>query len=116
MQNKRAGVFMDIEIREKKENKLLGRQQVSCKISFEKQLPSRKEVREALCAALGVAPEVLVVQSVRGGFGVKSAKAIVHVYKDAQAAKAASRHLLVRDGLEQKKEKKKAEKKAPAKK
>lgn len=107
---------MDIEIREKSENKLLARQQIKCGVSFEKQLPSRKEVRDALCTAMGVSADVLVIQSIKGKFGTKSATVLAHIYKDKEAANAASLHLRVRDGLAQKKEKKKAEKKAPAKK
>ena len=107
---------MDIEIKGKKENKLIGRQELSCTVGFEKESPSRKSVRDALCAALGVAPELLVVKSIKGKYGVKNATIIAHVYKDKASAASEARHLLVRDGLAQKKEKKKAEKKAPAKK
>jgi len=105
---------MDIEIRERKENKPLGRQELLCSLAFEKEVPSRKAVREALCAALGVAPELLVVEWIRGGFGTRGAEARAHIYKEKAGAAAAARHLLVRDGLAQKK--KKEEKKAPAKK
>ncbi|VVB58721.1 30S ribosomal protein S24e [Candidatus Anstonella stagnisolia] len=107
---------MDIEIKGKKENKIIGRQELSCTVGFEKEIPSRKSVRDALCAALGVAPELLIVKSIKGKYGTKNANIIAHVYKDKAGASIESRYLLVRDGLAQKAEKKKAEKKAPAKK
>lgn len=107
---------MDIEIKGKKENKLIGRQELSCSVGFEKEIPSRKNVRDALCAALGVAPELLVVKSIKGKFGAKNAHIVAHVYKDKTGAAMEAKYLLVRDGLAQKAEKKKVEKKAPAKK
>ena len=106
---------MEFAVKDKKENKALGRQELSCEVKFEKATPSRKQLREALCAATGVAPELLVIVSARGSFGTNNATVIAHAYKNKEAMAVEGRHLLVRDGLAEKK-KKAAKAKAPAKK
>jgi ribosomal protein S24E len=106
---------MDLKITNKTENKALGRTEMACELSFEKAMPSRKQIREAICAATGVAPELLIVVSAKGQFGTNGAKVLAHAYKDANAMNAERKYLLVRDGLAEK-EKKQAAAKAPAKK
>ena len=107
---------MEISIRDKKENKLLGRTELTANVSFDKSTPSRKEIREALCASLGVPAEQLVIISVHGSFGTQKAVVSAHTYEAKDGAKLEGRHLLIRDGLAQKEEKKEKAKKAPAKK
>lgn len=106
---------MELAITDKKENKSLGRTELTCTVSFEKAMPSRKELREAICAAAGGEPGLLVIVSAKGGFGTQRAIVLVHAYKDKAALAVESRHLLVRDGLAQKADKKAAAK-SPAKK
>ena len=107
---------MELAITDKKENKSLARTELTAGISFDKAVPSRKEIREALCAATGVAPEQLVIISVNGNFGTQKATVLAHTYSSKEAAAIEGKHLLIRDGLAKKEEKKKKEKKAPAKK
>ena len=107
---------MEIAINDKKENKSLGRTEITAGISFDKAMPSRKEIRTALCSAAGVAPELLVIVSMRGSFGTKKAVVTAHAYASKEAASVERNYLLVRDGLAQKEAKKKEAKKAPAKK
>ena len=107
---------MELAITDKKENKSLARTEITASISFDKAMPSRKEIREALCAATGVAPEQLVIISATGNFGTQKATVLAHTYASKEAAAIEGKHLLVRDGLAQKAEKKKKEKKAQAKK
>jgi ribosomal protein S24E len=109
---------MELAVKGKKENKSLGRTEIVCSVSFSKAMPSRKEIREAICAATGVAPELLAVVSVRGSFGSRQAEVIAHAYKDKQGMAAERSYLLVRDGLAEKKKKADGQKGAgaPAKK
>lgn len=107
---------MELAIKEKKENKALGRAEVSCEISYGKAMPSRKEVREALCTAIGCDPQLTVVVFIKGGFGTNRAHALAHVYKDKKAMGVERHYLLVRDSLAEKKKKQAAAKAAPAKK
>ncbi|VVC01864.1 30S ribosomal protein S24e [uncultured archaeon] len=105
---------MDVTIKDKKENASLNRQELFCEVTFDKAMPSRKQLREAICAATGVPPELLVIVSAKGGFGTAKAVVEAHAYKDKGALSVERRYLLVRDGLLEKQ--KKAAKAAPAKK
>lgn len=105
---------MDLKITDKKENASLNRTEMECVVSFDKAMPSRKQLREALCAASGVAPELLVIVSAKGRFGTNSAVLLARAYKSKEALSVERKYLLVRDGLAEKQ--KKAAKKAPAKK
>ena len=104
---------MELTIKQKAENKPLGRQQLACELLYDKAMPSRKEIREAICAATGADPALLVIVSAKGGFGSNKAEVLAHLYKDKAAFTLEQKHLLVRDGLM---EKPKAVAKAAAKK
>ncbi|MEM4634117.1 MAG: hypothetical protein QW275_03105 [Candidatus Anstonellaceae archaeon] len=103
---------MELLIKEKKENKALQRYEITCEFSFDKAMPSRKQLREAICAATGLPSETLVIVYAQGAFGSKKGKVVAHAYKDKNAMGIERKHLLVRDGLMEKK----ADKKAQAKK
>ena len=98
---------MQLAIREKKENKVLNRTELLCEVGFEKTVPSRKEIREAICASAGFSPELLVIISVSGIFGSKKAKVIAHYYHNKEALAIERKHFLIRDGLLEKKKKEK---------
>ena len=96
---------MQVNIKDKKENKSLSRQEITCGISFEKAKPSRKDIREAICTATGIAPELMVIVSSMGSFGERSGTVLVHAYASKEALAVEKKHLLVRDGLMEKKKK-----------
>ena len=104
---------MDLSIKNKELNKALGRTVLTCDVSFDKAMPSRKELREAICAATGIEPALLVILSANGSFGSQRGIVVAHTYSSKETAAVAKKHLLVRDGLAQK-EKKAAKKSAPA--
>lgn len=106
---------MELTVKDKKENKALARDELFCELTFDKAMPSRKQMREALCAATGAIPELLVIVSAKGAYGTNKAAIIAHAYKDKAKMSAERSYLLVRDGLAEKK-KKEPKKKAPAKK
>jgi ribosomal protein S24E len=105
---------MELLVKEKKENQLLNRQEMVCEVSYDKAMPARKQIREAICAATGVAPELLVIVSAKGAFGTNKAMVRAHAYKSKEAMSVERKYLLVRDGLLEKG--KKAAKAAKAKK
>jgi ribosomal protein S24E len=107
---------MNISINSKTKKPLLGREDVQFSAEFDAGIPSRKEVRSALAAALGVADEKLLLVSLKGSYGVHKAEGLARVYESADGLKKDKKHLQVRDGLMPKEEKKKAPAKAPAKK
>lgn len=105
---------MDLKITDRKENASLSRAELECEVSFDKAMPSRKQLREAVCAATGVAPELMVIVSAKGRFGTNTALLLARAYKSKEALAVERKYLLVRDGLAEKQ--KKAAKKEPAKK
>jgi ribosomal protein S24E len=106
---------MDVEIKEKFQNKLLGRQEISFGYSFAAAAPSRADVRGALSAALGAKPELLVIERMVNKYGLHSGNGRAFVF-DSKEKVRIGKHLLVRDGLAEKKKKEKKAKAAPAKK
>ncbi|MFH1095643.1 MAG: hypothetical protein V1728_05495 [Candidatus Micrarchaeota archaeon] len=101
---------MNIAIQSKKARPLLGCQEVLFELSFDAGVPSRKEVRSALCAALSIPSERLLIVRMDGSYGVHTAQGIARVYESAERLGKDKRHLRVRDGLEAKAEKKAAPK------
>ncbi len=65
---------MEIEIKEKKDNTLLQRQEVTGEITFTGATPSNKQLQEELAKKLGVQPEVLIIKHIYGRFGEGKAK------------------------------------------
>jgi ribosomal protein S24E len=105
---------MQITVKDKIENKSLHRQEITCEVAFEKAMPSRKELREALCTATGISPELLVIVSADGGFGTQTGIVMARAYESKEALAVEKKHLMVRDGMVEKP--KKAAKAAKAKK
>ncbi|MEM4348486.1 MAG: hypothetical protein QXN37_02860 [Candidatus Anstonellaceae archaeon] len=95
---------MEVTISHRRENRSLDRTELLCDVSFDKAVPSRKELREAIVASVGCDPSCLIIVSVKGRFGCHTAKVRAHIYKTKEALLATERHhLLVRDGLAEKK-------------
>lgn len=107
---------MKVEIVSKMENKLMDRVEVSFKADHDGEAtPSRDAVRTALAGALGVQKDRVVVSDMQSQYGLGSSDGYAKVYSSADSAKNnESNHLLVRNGLAEKKQK--AAKAAPAKK
>ncbi len=108
---------MDLSVDLRSKNELLGRDDVSFTVKFEGAVPPRKQVREALSTAIGANAGQVVLVRLRGGFGVRTVKGLAHAYLSTEAMnKNEKKHLLIRDGLAVKEEKKPEPKKAPPKK
>ena len=107
---------MEISIDNKSDNNSLNRQEIFCTVSFDKQMPSRAKLRQEIASAAGVDEKLLVIVSAQGAYGTNTAKVIAHSYKDKESMVTAEReHLLMRDGLIEKKEGKKKGKKPASK-
>lgn len=107
---------MELVIKDKSENPALQRTEITGEVSYDKAVPSRKEIREALCAAAGADPACTVIISVKSSFGSRHAVVLAHAYRSKEGLSAEHRYLLVRDGLAEKKKKEAKQKAAPAKK
>ena len=90
---------MQVTVKDKVENKALCRTEITCELSFDKAMPSRKELREAICTATGIKPELLVIVSSKGGFGTRSGIVRANAYESKEALAVEKKHLLVRDGM-----------------
>jgi small subunit ribosomal protein S24e len=109
---------MDIEIKSKNDNKLFQRKEVLAYVYFTGTTPKRSELKAEVANKVVANPDNCVVRCVENEFGMKRVKVALHVYEDVnQLKKFEPRYVLVREGLEQKKQKKDKKKAAaPAKK
>lgn len=108
---------MDAKITRTNENAVLGRKEISASVSFDKGTPLRKEIKEALCSKIGANPETAVLAEVASKFGTREVDVLMHVYPTKEAALGTEpRHVLVRDGMAEKKPKKEKKAAPPQKK
>lgn len=96
---------MEIEIVEKKENKLLERIEVTFKASHaDEGTPQREAVREKLSSLLKAPKERVIVDSMDSEFGRMETVGYAKVYATKDAAMKYEReHILVRNKLKEKK-------------
>lgn len=73
---------MKLEIIKQKEALLLSRAEITASVTFEKETPSRMQIRDSVAAKLSVGPECVVIKHIYQKYGGKSAKIIANVYKD----------------------------------
>lgn len=100
---------MNVNILSTSENKLLERRELEAEVTFDGPTPKRAELKQAIGGKAGLNPELMVLSRVSNAFGRHSVKVLVHAYADKERLMAVeARHVKVREGLAQKKEKKKA--------
>lgn len=104
---------MNVEVVSKTENKLMDRVEVTFKATHTGEpTPNRDAIRTSLAGTLNVQKERVIVAEMQSEYGLGNSNGAAKVYSSADSAKKHERnHLLVRNGLAQKKEK---VKKAPA--
>lgn len=76
--------MVKIEIKDKKENKLLGRLEVSGKLVFEGATPSNEVVRDMLAVELKADKELVIVKHIYSKFSYTEADFLVYVYEDKE--------------------------------
>ena len=108
---------MKLDVQSKKQNKLMERTEVKFKVTHDGEpTPARDAIRTSLASALGVQKDRVIVSSMSSEYGIGDTFGAASVYDSVEAAKKNEQnHLLVRNGLAQK-EDKKAGVTAPAKK
>lgn len=77
---------MKIEIVEEKENPLLNRKELKLRIIHDAATPSRKEVRDALIALLGVEKDRVILDSYTSRFGKRESTGTARVYEIRERA------------------------------
>ena len=97
---------MEIRIIEKKENKLLGRDEIYFEVMHEGEpTPSRKDVKGKLVAMLDLNPEATVIQYIRSYFGSHVSKGYAKAYESKERMMYIEpEYVLKREGLIEEKE------------
>jgi len=99
---------MNVNILSTTENKLLDRREIEAEVTFEGATPKRAELKQAIGGKVGLNPELMVLSQVTSTFGKRLVRVRVHAYPDKEKLMSVEAyHLKVREGLAQKKEKKK---------
>jgi small subunit ribosomal protein S24e len=75
---------MELEIIKEKETPLLSRKRVTVTCTYEGKTPSRVDLRKKIAEKLKVQEDLLVIRHIYTRFGQTWAKAITHVYSDAE--------------------------------
>ena len=101
---------MKLDVVGKNENKLMDRVEVSFRTEhIGEASPNRDAVRTALASTLGVPKERVVISDMESEYGKGASEGYAKVYNTPESAKKHEKnYALVRNGLAQKKEKKKA--------
>ena len=74
-------IFLNIEIKDKKENILLSRIEVEADLSFEKgATPSAEDIKKELSKALEVEADLIAIKKIDGSFGNTQAKVVAYQY------------------------------------
>lgn len=112
---------MNVDIKTKTDNQLLGRKEIEAEVSYTGATPSRADLKQAICGKVGVNPDMSVVRDVQTTYGKQMAKVVLHTYeKMEKLMEVEPEHIRKRDKIgeapkeEAKKEAPKAEKKEDA--
>ncbi len=77
--------MVNIEITEKKENKLLGRVEVEGKLTFTGATPSNEVLKEKLAADLNKEKDLVVVKSIYSKYSHQEANFLVFIYDNKES-------------------------------
>jgi len=107
---------MKIKLTKNHEEKLLSRHKIEADLEFEKGVPPRKEVLEAIAKLVTVEPDLVVVKNIKVAFGTHKAKVLAYSYKTKEDRnRIEEKKMLVKIGYNIPKLVKKVEVAAPAK-
>ena len=96
---------MEIHIKDKKENPMIGRWEMTFVINYEQAPPARLQVREAIAKETNSEQGLVVVRKMHNVFVMRRNVGTAHVYPDqATLKKYVSKYFLVRMGLMTKEE------------
>lgn len=88
---------MEVEVVDRRENKLLEREEIHCIIKYDGPTPNRQKVKEELKKALGL-NGFIVIHRIRPMFGMMQAKVYAKVYpSEAVARKIEEDYILKRE-------------------
>jgi len=109
--------MVNIEIKDKKENKLIGRLEIQGRLTFTGATPSNNVVKAKLAADLNKDQELVIIKSIYSRYSHQEADFLVFIYDSKEAmdkTEVMTKHLRKKAEAEKKSEDaKKEEKKAP---
>ena len=88
---------MEIEIKSRKDNKLLKREEVYFTMHYEGKTPSRHKVRKQLKDILG--KNIIVVEYIKPVYGIRQARGYVRAYSSEKQARTVEPHHIVKRNL-----------------
>ncbi len=96
---------MEIKITEERTNPLLARKEYRVEIAHARESsPKRAEVRKEFAKAVSLPADRIVIERLEAQYGVPLSRGVIHAYDSDKGAKATVRHhILVRNGLAEKK-------------
>ena len=107
---------MKLKITKNHEEHLLSRHKIEADLEFEKGVPTRKEILEAIAKSISVEPDLVVVKNIAVIFGTHKAKVLAYSYKTKEDRnRIVEKKMLVKVGFNIPKLVKKVEVAAPAK-
>jgi len=87
---------MEIDFENRKENKILGREEIIFRVRYEGKTPSREKIREHLRNMLGKG--FVVIEYIKTLYGVPEARGYARVYEsEEQAKKIEEEHIIERN-------------------
>ena len=109
-------IVMEIEIESKRNNPLLNRTEIHFTIKHvNEKTPNREIIRSELAEKLNVKKENVIVNTINGSFGVQETTGYAKIYSSLSKSKSLERkHILKRNNIGTKKEKKEEKEEAPA--
>ena len=105
---------IEVKIEKDHENKLVGRREIECTISYAGATPSRDALKNELVHKLALNPKTTVVVKIEQKKGAMLSRAVVHAYASEEALKAEQKHLLERGVKKEEKPKEEAKSTANA--
>ena len=96
---------MEIEFENRRENKILGREEITFKVKYEGKTPSRDKIREQLKNMLG-GKGVIVIEHIKTVYGVPEARGYAKVYPSEEKAREIEEKHIIERNFGKKKEKK----------
>ena len=97
---------MNLSVIRKEENPLLKRVEVDFEVGFDGAIPSRDQVRQAIAAALSASADLIMIVKLENTSGIHKAVGFARIYENTDALKQDQKHLLLRDKLIEKEDKK----------
>lgn len=98
--------MMKLEIKEKKENKILNRLEISGRLVFEKATPSNQALQEVLAVELKTNKDLIVIKHIYPKFSFREASFLAYIYfdkKTMQKMEVSTKHLRKKAEEEKKK-------------